>query len=108
MALRRHVFLMFKEVLHNAMRHAQATHVNVHIAYSDRTFSITLEDDGRGFDMEKVRWGRGLRTLHKRARQMDASLDIDSRPGDGTTVRISVGLPARTRLKISENGGIPG
>ncbi len=108
MVIRRHVFLMFKEVLHNAMQHAQATHVNVHIAYSDRTLSITLEDDGSGFDMEKVRWGRGLRTLHRRAMQMDASLDIDSRPGDGTTVRISVGLSSRTRLKISENGGIPG
>ena len=108
MATRRHIFLMFKEVLHNAMRHAQATHVNVHIAYSGHTLSITIEDDGRGFDVEHVRRGRGLRTIHARARQLGASLDINSRVGDGTTVRISVGLPSRTRLKIGENGGFSG
>ncbi|MFQ5571190.1 MAG: two-component regulator propeller domain-containing protein [Rhodothermales bacterium] len=92
MTWRRCVFLIYKEALHNAVRHAQATRLDVHIALMDETLTITIEDNGTGFDVETARQGRGLQTLHNRAGNVGGSLTIKSRKGEGTTVRLQAKL----------------
>lgn len=93
MELRRHLFLIYKEALHNAVRHAQASQLTIHVAYKEGHLSFSVVDDGTGFDHDNVRSGHGLRTLQARARQTGGTLVIDSCPGRGTAVRFSVLLP---------------
>ena len=90
MALRRHLFLVYKEALNNIARHARAKHVRVGLFPDHGRLLLEVIDDGIGFEPQKEYTGHGLKSMWSRAKQMNADLIITSRPGEGTTVRISV------------------
>ena len=92
MEQRRDLFLFFKEVLHNAVRHAKATVFRVQISYQDSLFQMEVSDNGTGFDLDTVKKGRGLRTLSQRAERLGAEMDIVALPGLGTRVGLRVRL----------------
>lgn len=100
---RRHVFLIFKEALTNAARHASARRIEVEVALGARELSLEIRDDGRGFDPAAPRSGRGLSNLSRRAAELGAKLSIDSAPGRGT--RIVLGVPLRGRAH-PHNGAV--
>ncbi len=82
-----------QEALHNAVRHAQARHLSVQLeaapqASGQYALSLTVRDDGRGFDPAAHGRGTGLRGMRERAVLIGASVDVESRPGHGTTVRL--------------------
>ena len=82
------------ELLHNAMRHAQARQVQVEVRRLPTSLRITIEDDGRGFDPQATppqRGGLGLRGVKARATYLRGQVLISSQPGQGTV--ITVGLP---------------
>ena len=83
---RRNVFLSFKEALHNAGRHSQATTITVTIDIDDERLMITIADNGVGFDFERRRDGLGVGNITKRMSQLDGSASFESAPGAGTTV----------------------
>lgn len=84
---RRELFLMYKEILHNAVRHAQARQVDVEMAVRDQMLCLTVRDDGVGFDVSTSnKTGNGLVSLHQRADALGGQLNIESAPGQGTTV----------------------
>ncbi len=84
---RRELFLMFKEILHNAVRHAQAQQVQVQMIVRDQMLCMTVHDDGIGFDVAASEHsGNGLASLYQRADALGGQLNIDSEPGRGTTV----------------------
>ena len=88
--MRRDLYLIFKEAINNAARHAGCSHVNVALT-SDRThLALSVVDDGRGFDATTDVDGNGLGSMHTRAERLGARLDITSRPGGGTSVRLEV------------------
>lgn len=88
---RRHFFFAFKEVLHNVSRHASAQAVEVRLRIGRRELSFEVEDDGCGFDLEKAsRQGHGLANLKRRAGRMKGHVEITSRPGEGTHVKLVV------------------
>jgi two-component system, NarL family, sensor histidine kinase UhpB len=89
------VFLIFKEALTNAARHASARRIEVEIALGARELLLEIRDDGRGFDPRAPRGGRGLSNLARRAAELRATLEIDSAPGRGT--RIALRVPLRGR-----------
>lgn len=90
MEQRRHLFLFFKEALHNAARHAGAAYVEVRVEYEAGQLIIEVQDDGIGFDGETVSRGRGLTTMRKRAEEeLHGSFDVESAPGQGATVRLT-------------------
>lgn len=94
--VRHHLFLILKEVLHNVVEHAQARRVSLDLGFTPGTLTMQVTDDGRGFDVEEaVRAGRGngLENLKVRARGAGGELRVQSRPGAGTTVCVSVPLP---------------
>ena len=88
------------EAFSSVLRHAHATSVAVHMACSQRMFTLEIRDDGVGFDPQapaaRGRRGRaqGLANIRRRAELLDASLDVESAPGHGT--RLSLTMPVAT------------
>ncbi|MCD6023451.1 MAG: putative two-component system sensor kinase, ATP-binding region [Fibrobacteria bacterium] len=74
------------ESVSNAVRHGLPRRVNVTLAAAP--VSVTVEDDGAGFDTAHPAPGRGLNSLQEHAHALDADLRIDSTPGKGTRVQV--------------------
>ncbi|MFI6350857.1 GAF domain-containing sensor histidine kinase [Streptomyces sp. NPDC050560] len=87
------VLRVAQEALHNALRHAGAAHVDVHLGRRGRGAVLRVTDDGRGFDPRAVRRaGRhlGLVSMRDRASGVGGVLTVTSEPGKGTTVEMEV------------------
>lgn len=85
-----------REALSNIARHAKASRASVAITVEGETLSLVVADDGRGFDPNLPRDARhqGLRNMADRARELGGELRVESTPGAGT--RIIVTLPTRS------------
>jgi signal transduction histidine kinase len=79
------LYRIVQEALQNALRHSHAQHVAVHLSGQTERLTLTIVDDGAGFDVKEV-WGRGLGLISMRERleAIGGTLDIRSRPGVGT------------------------
>lgn len=88
----RHVFLFFKEALHNITRHARATSVQIIVHWTTERFQLTLIDDGQGFDPAKTTDGSGLKNMKHRASALQGRLEVTSAPLQGTTIILTVPL----------------
>ena len=86
--LRRNLFPIFKEILHNIVRHSRATQVEIEVETSPRQFLLKVSDNGKGFEESTVRPGNGLKNLRRRAADLKGELKIASNPGQGTTVTL--------------------
>jgi signal transduction histidine kinase len=75
-----------QEGLSNVRRHAGATAASVVLSVTDTTATVTVRDDGRGFDASLPRTGFGLDGLTDRLALVGGLLEIDSVPGSGTTL----------------------
>jgi two-component system NarL family sensor kinase len=82
-----------QEALTNAVRHAGARHIRLVLAFESGEVSLTVEDDGKGFDAGRIPTDRyGLVGLNERARLLGGTLDLQSSPGEGTRVVARVAL----------------
>jgi signal transduction histidine kinase len=87
-----HLFRIVQEALTNAARHAAAEHIVVRLGRSQGVVVVEIVDDGRGMPVpDKKPCGLGLMTMAERAVLLGGSLDIVTRPGGGTAVRVLVG-----------------
>ncbi len=96
--VRHSLFLAAKEALHNAVQHAAATEIRLHIAVPGDRLVLTISDDGRGFDPGRQDGasgggGNGLSNMRQRLAECGGSCDIQSAPGQGTRVVFSLPLP---------------
>jgi signal transduction histidine kinase len=89
LTLKRNIFLIYKEALHNIVKHARASHVEINVALRDGSLDVRIHDNGRGFEMANVSAGNGLDSIKERARQIRAELHIRSHPGEGTDIHLS-------------------
>ena len=90
MELRQDVYLVFKEALHNVLKHAGASRVDIRIRYDEPELSVSVRDDGRGFDPGARPNGNGLALMKERIARRKGSVVVESEPGSGTAVRLSV------------------
>jgi signal transduction histidine kinase len=93
--VRHNIFLIVKEALTNALRHAGAKEVRVQAKVSENELEILVQDDGRGFDpaLPPTEGRRhGLGNMRRRAETIGGTLKLQSMPGKGTTVRLEVHL----------------
>jgi signal transduction histidine kinase len=88
--MRRDIYLIFKEAINNAARHADCSRVNVGFRAEGTRLILSIADDGEGFDASAEGDGNGLVSMRNRAKRLTAKFDITSRPGEGTTVRLEV------------------
>jgi signal transduction histidine kinase len=88
------VYRVAQEALENTCQHARARCVKVELVESDEHLTLTIADDGRGFDPHHADAEShfGLQGMRERAETMGGSLEVESRRGEGTTVRLKVGL----------------
>jgi signal transduction histidine kinase/ligand-binding sensor domain-containing protein len=88
------LFRVAQEALTNALKHAEARAIRVRLAYEERTVTLTIADDGRGFvpaDAPGTEQGHfGLVGMRERARKLGGTLTVDSRPGQGTTISLTI------------------
>lgn len=76
-----------QEALTNAVRHSRATEIRQHLRYGNGWITLTVKDNGCGFDVaDKATGGFGLTGMRERAAGLGGSLSIDSRAGHGTEV----------------------
>jgi signal transduction histidine kinase/ligand-binding sensor domain-containing protein len=89
---RRHLLMMFKEAVSNVARHARAREVRIEVVLSGSELRLSIRDDGVGFDARVESAGHGLASLRQRAAALNARLAIDSKPGTGTAIELSMPL----------------
>ncbi len=82
------IYRTVQEMIQNIIKHAEAGKALVQIQYDGEYLSITIEDNGRGFDRDKEQEGMGLRSIKNRLQIFHSQLDIKSVLGMGTTVLI--------------------
>ena len=95
--VRRHVLSIFKEALNNIVRHADCRSAALDLKMTDGSLEAEIRDDGRGFvtsekDSTWRRTGSGLINMQRRAIELGGELKIDSSPGRGTRITMSVPL----------------
>ena len=87
-----------RELLMNVVKHSGATRAGITMGDYEGTLRVTVEDDGRGFDTEEKSLshddsGFGLFSLRERLQHIGGALEVESKPGEGTKVTVTV--PAR-------------
>jgi signal transduction histidine kinase len=92
--VRHNVLLLVKEAVHNAVRHAGCTSIEIRWRLTAHRLVLTIQDDGAGFDPSRTSAGYGLENLRRRAAEIHAELRLDAAPGGGTRVEVDVPLRA--------------
>ena len=88
------LYRIVQELLNNIVKYAEAKEVIVQITYSEDWLNLTVEDDGKGFEPDKIapNKGMGLKSIAFRTQYIGGEYEIDSRPNMGTLVSINVPL----------------
>ena len=83
------LFSVAHNALTNAYKYAEASNVTVGLAYTDEGLELCISDDGVGMAEVGTSSGHGLRNMRSAAQELGESIDITSRPGQGTTIRLA-------------------
>ena len=103
--VRHNLFLAFKEALHNIVNHAAATEVNVALRLEENKLIVTVVDNGGGFNAnnpraalhakpDHIEQGNGLKNMNRRLAEIGGACEVQSVPGQGTTVKFTMPLRA--------------
>jgi ligand-binding sensor domain-containing protein/two-component sensor histidine kinase len=93
--LRHNVFLALKEAFNNVLKHSGATEVWLKLSLDAASARVSVEDNGRGFDVTRIApGGNGLENMRSRLVECGGRMELLSAPGQGTTVRFHFPLPA--------------
>jgi signal transduction histidine kinase len=85
--IRHNVCMAVKEAINNVIRHAHASEVTVRVSFIDGMLTISIQDDGCGFQPAENIAGHGLKNLKQRLKNIGGDCQIESRPGHGTTIQ---------------------
>jgi signal transduction histidine kinase len=85
------VFRIVQELVNNAIKHAEASHILIDIRFAKQLVAVVVADDGKGFSPEdKMQTGLGLRNLESRSEMANAKFKMKSSPGKGTRAIIAL------------------
>jgi signal transduction histidine kinase len=90
MEKRRDLFLLFKEAINNIAKHSKAGITSIVFRREGKRLIMKIEDNGIGFDRALSLPGNGLRNMAERIQLMGGAIDIQSAPGKGTTIRVTI------------------
>jgi hypothetical protein len=92
LAFRRNVPPLFKEALHNILKHAHATEVRISVRRWEDNFQFQITDNGVGFDPTVATAGNGLKNMRWRAAEIGGQVEIARPPGGGTSVTLTASI----------------
>ncbi len=79
--------VLLRKPLNNVFKHARAENVDLSLQSHPDGLELSISDDGSGFDQSQVSSRQlGLKIMHERSQEINALLEIDSKPGGGTEV----------------------
>jgi signal transduction histidine kinase len=95
------LYRIAQEALSNAAKHGRAKRAVMEVQEDSSSVCLTVRDDGQGFDPDNVQSsGFGLLGMRERVQLLEGSLQIESAPGEGTTVRATLPVRRLTRLAV--------
>ncbi len=89
---RRNIWLIYKELVTNAVKHSNGSDLDVEIKYAGKKLLLSIGDNGKGFDPDIPTDRSGIKNIRTRARELSADLDLQTSPGKGTRWQISIPL----------------
>jgi signal transduction histidine kinase/ligand-binding sensor domain-containing protein len=98
---RRNLLLVVREMVHNILKHSDATNVTITLRATINSLTLTLKDNGKGFDMVSSRRGNGIGNMQKRIEDLNGQLVLRSEIGQGVTAQINLPLLAARNAKVS-------
>ncbi len=78
------------ELINNAVKHAEASHINVQLMVDEKLVTLTVQDDGKGFNPQTATYGAGFTNLRNRISAYNGNLNIYAAPGKGTEITIEI------------------
>lgn len=90
MAVRKNIYLIYKEAVNNAVKYSQCRQISISFTRDLKSLSMTISDDGAGFDTKAKQMGNGLINMQRRADEINAALNISSYLQTGTSIRLTV------------------
>jgi signal transduction histidine kinase len=84
MEARQNFWLLFKEMIVNAVKHSHCTEMGIALRVENNFLTLTVSDNGLGFDAHAVTDGRGVRNIRERAALLGGELRLETSPGHGT------------------------
>jgi signal transduction histidine kinase len=91
--IRHNVIMAVKESIHNVIKHAHASEIQIGIQQAGKILSLQVSDNGCGFDPAVTVRGNGLDNMERRLRSLQGSCSVISRPGAGTRILLEFPLP---------------
>lgn len=88
--LKINLYRIIQEALQNINKYSQAEHANVEVAQHNGVITVTVADDGVGFDTGKASGGIGMKNLKQRAAAVGGTLNVSSQPGQGATIELYI------------------
>jgi two-component system sensor histidine kinase UhpB len=98
------VYRVAQEALSNAVQHSGASHVRAKLVRTGGTVGLEVEDDGSGFTFDQAARGLGIAGMRERALLVGGDMQVESRPGAGTRVRLTVPLDGVDRASGKRDG----
>ena len=93
------IFRIIQEAINNAIKYSEAGKITVFLKQMENEIVLTVHDDGKGFDTKiaearssNLESGRGFFNMYERTEYINGNLEIQSKTGQGTTIRLSVPL----------------
>jgi len=85
---RNNIYLICKEAINNAIKYSECHHLNFALRNYDQLLQIDIKDDGKGFDIQQIFDGNGLKNMQSRADEIKAALSIASEKNKGTSIKL--------------------
>ena len=84
------IYRIVQESMQNIYKHAEANSVKISIQLKNHVILLRIEDDGKGFDVNKSKKGIGIKNINSRVSEIDGTANFDSKINQGTILNITV------------------
>ena len=98
------IYRIVQESLHNCSRHSQATTVRIRVHHKARALILSIQDDGKGFDLQQSK-GMGLLGIEERVAQLGGACQVNSGASIGTIVTVELPFPENAKLSTENSSG---
>jgi len=87
MECRQNLYLIFKEAIHNSLKHSNCSEITLDADVNGKKLNMVLRDNGEGFDKDEKGTGNGMNNMINRAILIGGKLFIDTKVGNGTVIQ---------------------